>query len=489
MGPYDSLRDYLFDLEERGKLIRIKEIDQDKYESTALLYKMLDRLKDKAPGFIIEKTKINGKWFEVPVIGNIFNGYDTVAQCLGVEPITDVQLDMYDTSVKKIESYLQPDGRWKKIEPKVVSKEKAPCKEVILMGKEADLLKFPWIKNNPLDAGQYISAGCFIMEDPELGRNVGTYRMQVKGNYKAGANFTNQSHAYAMMIKAGERDQDKVDAAVAVGIDPISWMMSSTRLADQGEDEFAIAGGFLGKPVELVKCETSDLLVPAQAEFIIEGEIPMDVEKEGPYGEMFGYLGRETTTFYIKVKAITHRKDPWLYNIYTGVGSGYFTMPWDVGNLIRMRKLMPNLVKLYSPPQTPTMVIVSINKRFPGEGIEAGMLILGYRMIGFSKKMVVVVDKDIEPSNISRVLHAMGTRWQPVPASLLVHHSIHMPIDPSLKEQFMSSKIIIDATRQLPSEGGPDSWVPDLHTVMEEKAPEAFKIVDKKWTEYFGGKE
>jgi 4-hydroxy-3-polyprenylbenzoate decarboxylase len=327
------------------------------------------------------------------------------------------------------------------------------------------------------------------MEDPELGRNVGTYRMQVKGSHKAGAYFTNQSHAYAMMIRAGERDEDKVDAAVAIGIDPISWMMSSTRLADKGEDEFAIAGGFRGKPVELVKCETSNLLVPAHAEFIIEGEIPMEVEPEGPYGEMFGYLGRETTAFYINVKAITHRKNPWVFNIYTGVGSGYFTLPWDVGNLIRIRKLLPTLVKLYSPTETPTLVIASIDKRFPGEGIEAGMLILGYRMIGFSKKIVIVVDKDIEPSNITRVLHAVGTRWQPSPASLIVNHSIHMPIDPSCKEMFMSSKIVIDATRQLPSEGGPDSWVPDLRSVMEERAPEAFEIVDKKWNDYFGGKQ
>jgi 4-hydroxy-3-polyprenylbenzoate decarboxylase len=464
MGPYDSLRDYIADLEARGKFMR-------------------------APGFLIERTKINGTWHDTPVVGNIFNGYDTVAQCFGVEPITDVQLDMYNAATEKIESYLKPDGTWKKIEPVEVKKEKAPCKEVVLMGDDADISKFPWIKNNPVDGGQYISAGCFVMQDPELGKNLGTYRMQVKGNYKVGANFTNQSHAYAMMMKAGERDEDKVQAAVAVGIDPISWMMSSTRLADRGEDEFAIAGGFRGKPVELVKCETSDLLVPAHAEFIIEGEIPMEVEQEGPYGEMFGYLGRETVTFYLNVKAITHRKNPWLYNIYTGVGGGYFTMPWDVGNLVRMKKLMPNLVKLYTPSETATVAIASIDKTFPGEGIEAGMFILGYRMIGFTKKMVIIVDKDIEPSNLPRVIHAIGTRWQPHPASLVVPYSIHMPIDPSLKEPFMSSKIIIDATRQLPSEGGPDSWVPDLRTALHEKAPEAFEIVDKKWSEYFGGKK
>ncbi len=488
MWPYDSLRDFVYDLEKRERLIRIKEVDQDKYESTALLFKMLDRMGNKAPGFLIEKTKANGKWLETPVVGNIFNGYDTIAQSFGVDPITDSPLDMFNAASEKIESALQSDGTWKQIEPKEVSKEKAPCKDVILKGKDADLYKFPWIKNNPLDAGQYISAGCFIMEDPELGKNVGTYRMQVKGSYKAGANFTNQSHAYGIMMKAAERNEGTVDAAVAVGVDPISWMMSSTRLADRGEDEFAVAGGFRGKPVELVKCETSDLLVPAHAEFIIEGEIPMEAEEEGPYGEMFGYLGQKTTTFFINVKAITHRKNPWVYNIYTGVGSGYFTMPWDVGNLIRMRKLMPNLVKLYTPSETANIVIASIDKKFPGEGIEMGMFILGYRTVGFGKKIVIVVDSDIEPSNIPRVLHAVGTRWQPVPGSLLVDHTIHMPIDPSLKDMFKSSKIVIDATRQLPSEGGPDSWAPDLRTVMDEQAPEAFQIVDKKWDEYFSKK-
>jgi len=268
------------------------------------------------------------------------------------------------------------------------------------------------------------------MHDPDIGKNVGTYRIQIKDKQKIGAYFTNQSHAYAMMMKAADRGEDKVQASIAVGIDPISWMMSSTRLADMGTDEFAIAGGFRGKPVELVKSETNDILVPAHAEFIIEGEIPMEVEEEGPYGEMFGYLGKETTAFYLNIKAITHRKNPWVFNIYTGAGSGYFTMPWDVGNFIRLKKLLPTLVKTYTPPNAPTVGILRIDKKFPGEGFEAGMLALGYRMYGFSKKIIIVVDSDVEPSDMSRVIHAVATRWQPVPASLLVSHSIHMPIDP-----------------------------------------------------------
>ena len=485
MYPFNSMRDYVEELEKRGKFIRIREIDQDIYESTALIYRMLERMGDKAPGFLAERTRINGKWFETPLVGNIYNGYDTIALSFGVGNISASSVDMYAAAVERIESFLQPDGRWKEIEPVVVNRNGAPCKEVVLLNEKADLLQFPWIKNNPLDAAQYISAGSFVMSDPAIGKNVGTYRIHIKGKQRMGAYFTNQSHGYAMMMKAAERGEESVPVAVAVGLDPICWMMSSTRLADKGVDEFAVAGGFRGKPVELVKCETNDLLVPARAEFIIEGEIPMEVEEEGPYGEMFGYLGRKTNAFYVNIKAITHRHNPWVFNIYTGAGSGYFTLPWDVGNFVRMRKLLPGLVKLYTPPNAPTVGILSIDKRFPGEGFEAGMLALGYRLYGFSKKIVIVVDSDVEPADISRVLHAVGTRWQPVPASLLVNNAFHMPLDPSCREMFTSSKIVIDATRQLPGEGGPDSFAPDLRTALLERVPESFEVVDRKWATYF----
>jgi 4-hydroxy-3-polyprenylbenzoate decarboxylase len=174
MFPYDSMRDFVAELEKRNRFIRIKEIDQDIYESTALIYKMLERMGDKAPGFLAERTKIGGKWFDTPVVGNIYNGYDTVALAFGVKDVTDVSIDMYHAAVDRIQTFLQPDGRWKEIPPVEVKREKAPCKEVVLHGDDADVLKFPWIKNSPLDAAQYISAGSFVMQDPEIGKNLGT---------------------------------------------------------------------------------------------------------------------------------------------------------------------------------------------------------------------------------------------------------------------------------------------------------------------------
>jgi len=485
MYPYDSLRDYAQDLENEGKLLKINEADQDKYEISALLYKLNDRMDYNAPAFLVQKTKINATIHDSPVLGNILNNFGTVAQCFGVDPINNNQGEMYDAAVAKIMSFQDENEKWKTIDPVNIDKSAAPCKEVILNGEDADLRKYPWIKNNPADGSQYISAGSVIMHDPELGRNVGTYRMQVKGPRKVGVYFTNQSHGYKFMMKAMARGEQNVKVSVAVGIDPISWMMSSTRLADLGEDEFAIAGGFRGKPVELVKSESNDLSVPAHAEFIIEGEISMETEEEGPYGEMLGYVGKKVWTFVIDIQTITHRKQPWVYNLWPGVGGAYLTLPWEVGNLVRLKKMMPNLIKLHTPPATASIVIACIDKKLPGEGIEAGMMILGYRPVGFGKKAAIILDKDIDPTDLKRVFQAVGTRWQPDPASLIIKQSFHIPIEPSSKEMFLSSKIVIDATRQFSSEGGPEIYPDDNRTVLEEKAAESFKIVDARWDEYF----
>ncbi|MEI6125759.1 MAG: UbiD family decarboxylase domain-containing protein, partial [Pseudomonadota bacterium] len=224
---------------------------------------------------------------------------------------------------------------------------------------------------------------------------------------------------------------------------------------------------------------------PAHAEFIIEGDISTEVEEEGPYGEMMGYIGKKVYAFTIDIKTITHRVNPWVYNLWPGIGGAYLTLPWDVAHFARLKKIMPHLLKLHTPPDTPAVVIACIDKHLPGEGIEMGMLILGYRMVGFSKKVVIVVDKDIDPTDLSRVMHAVGTRWQPGTASLIVKQSTHIPIDPSCREMFLSSKIVIDATRQQPEEGGPDIYPEDNRTVLEERAAEAFHLVDRKWSSYF----
>jgi 3-polyprenyl-4-hydroxybenzoate decarboxylase len=114
----------------------------------------------------------------------------------------------------------------------------------------------------------------------------------------------------------------------------------------------------------------------------------------------------------------------------------------------------------------------------------AGQLVAAARFLG-TAKIIVVVNKDVDITNMTQVLHAMATRWQPHPASLIIPQTWGIPIDPSAPKMFLTSKIIIDATRQLPSEGGPKSWAPVSRVLLEKKSPESFKLVDEKWPEYW----
>jgi 4-hydroxy-3-polyprenylbenzoate decarboxylase len=481
-GPYESLRDYVAALEARGRVLRVKEVDQDNYEGTALMFRLIDEYgADRAPAVLFEKIKINGEWQEGPMYSNLFCGWDTAAMVYGVEKITDNQKEMYKAVIKKMSRYVDEGGNWKQIKPVTVDKNKAPCKEVIITGDDVDITKFPWFKNNPADAGRYVNTGAVFTEDPRLGRNVGTYRCQVKGKKKIGVNAGVSQHGGIHLAMAKRRGEKVKQVAIVLGTDPIVYAMSSSKLADFGEDELDFAGGFMGKPVELVKCETSDLLVPANAEMIIEGEVPTgEMEEEGPYGEMFGYLGKANRTFYMNIKAITHRKNPIFYNSFTGMTKTTHMVPWQAGSYIKLKKVIPNMVDMYKPHEAIGMVVLSINKRFPGQGIAAGQIAAASPI----DKIIVVVDKDVDVMNISEVLHAMATRWQPYPASLIIPQGNTFMVDPSLAQRFVTSKIIIDATRQLPAEGGPKSFPPLNRNLLKDKAPQSFEIVERKWSEY-----
>lgn len=483
-GPFDSLRDYIVALEARGRLLRIKEMDQDKYEATAFAYELIEKFGyDRAPAFLIERVKINGKWMEGPILGNIFCGWDSEAMAFGVKEITDDQREMYKSAKEKIISLADKYGQWKKIKPGVVDKHKAPCKEMILKGDDVNLLKFPWLKTNPGDAGQYINSGSVIMEGPELGRNVGTYRIQVKGKNKIGVNTSPGQHGWQFIMRARRRGERVVKAAIALGVDPIIWSLSTSKVASLGEDELEFAGGFRGKPVDVVKCETSDILVPAQAEIIIEGEIPMDNEEEGPFGELYGYMGKKVPrNFYMNVKAITHRKNPWIVNSFTGIVKLTHNMPQQASSYLKYKKMIPNLIDIYSPRETTGITILSINKRFPGDGMVAGQLIAA---ANFLAKVIIVVDKDIDIMDMTQVLHSIATRWQPHPASLIIPQIRSMTLDPSSPKRGLTSKIVIDATKQLSTEGGPESWPKVSRVILEEMAPESFNLVKEKWPEYF----
>jgi 4-hydroxy-3-polyprenylbenzoate decarboxylase len=205
---------------------------------------------------------------------------------------------------------------------------------------------------------------------------------------------------------------------------------------------------------------------------------------EGPYGEMYGYLGpRKEQNFFLRVTAVTHRAQPWFVNSFTGVTCDMPKGPQAAAEFRRYGKLIPNLVAINNPRGASGVVVVAIEKRLPGEGMVAGQYVAANPG---SSKVVIVVDADINILDPLRVLHAVGARWQPGLASLIIPQTQLMMPDPSLARRMLSSKIVIDATRQLPEEGGPPVWPASTRTLLEEKAPTAFELVDSRWQEYFG---
>jgi 4-hydroxy-3-polyprenylbenzoate decarboxylase len=276
--------------------------------------------------------------------------------------------------------------------------------------------------------------------------------------------------------------------SIVLSADPVVWMISSSRVGgrrgDAPVDEMAVAGGIKGRAMQVVKSETNNHRIPANAEMVIEGEIPLgDYRPEGPYGEMLGYLGKyKPENFWMKVTAVTHRKDPWIMNNFTGVNRGSLKAAGAAMSLVNFKHRIPEIVDFHTANEAVGMTYVSINKTEPGQGLEVGEKIA--RLIPLCK-VVVVVDKDMDVLNHKDMLFAMGSRWQPSTASRIFDELRGMPLDPSLVKRPMTSKIVIDATKQLPGEGGPEKFAELNRTLLVEGAPGAFDQVDAKWGDIF----
>jgi 4-hydroxy-3-polyprenylbenzoate decarboxylase len=379
-------------------------------------------------------------------------------------------------------------GQYATIDPVEVPRDEALCKQVILRGDDIDLTKFAFIQCNPADAGRYINTGMVFTEDPDMGKNFGTYRCQLKGPREISVNSEPNQSGWKMLMAATERGEKIARVSIVLSADPVVWMISSSRVGgrrgNQPVEELAVAGGIKGRAMQVVRSETNHHMIPANAEMVIEGEIPLgDYRPEGPYGEMLGYLGKyKPENFWMKVTAVTHRKDPWIMNNFTGVNRGALKAPGAAMSLVNFKRFIPEIVDFHTANEAVGMTYVSIDKTKPGQALDVGEKIA--RLIPLSK-VVVVVDKDMDVLNHKDMLFAMGSRWQPNTASRIFDELRGMPLDPSLVNRPMTSKIVIDATKQLPAEGGPETFAELNRTLLVEGAPDAFDQVDAKWGDVF----
>ncbi len=482
-GRFDSVRDYIAALDARGRVLRIPEMDQDRYEVTAFAYRLIDKFGiEHAPAFMVDRIRIGGAWREGPLLANPYGRWPDEAVLFGVPQVTDDYQQMYHAVIRALEQRLDGAGNWRRIPPVEVDARQAPCKEVVLRGDDVDIEQFAWLQNNPADAGRYINITSVFTVDAQIGRNVGTYRCQVRDRTRISVNPEPGQDGWRILTAMKKRGDKVAKVAIAVGADPFTFCASSTKMARFGEDELEFAGGLRGSALPVVRCETCDILVPAHAEMIIEGEVPLDeFLDEGPYGEMYGYLGpMKPNNFFMNIKCITHRRQPWILNSFTGLTCDMPRGPQTASNFFFYRRLIPDLTGLIAPRGANGVIVISIDKKLPGAGMAAGQYVAAN--VGLNK-VVIVVDKDVNILNPTEVLHCLGARWQPS-ASLIIPQTQMMMPDPSRPRAMLSSKIIIDATRQWPQEGGPEKWAPLNRELLRKGAPEAFPLVDARWDDY-----
>lgn len=443
---YADLREYLRALENKGKLKRVKkEVDKD-WEVAAVCRQLFKKVPpEKRPALLFE----NVKGFQIPIAAGVL-GASKEIYAIGLET------ESVDGINKKWDRALENP-----IAPRMVST--GPCKENIWHGDRVDLLKLPvpvWTVGE--DPGPFFTSPYVITKDPETGiRNIGTYRMQVKGRNKTGFLIgVRQDAAYHLRKNAQENKPTPV--AVVIGADPSIGYVSVSKMSEV-LDEFAVAGALRGAPIDLVRCETVPLEVPATAEIVLEGEIPPNaLEPEGPFGEYTGYMGPAGDQPFFNVECMTFRNNP-VYQAFIS------QMPPSESSCIRgigrewplFKHLKHTLrfpikdLRLKEAGGSGAYVVVSLHKQFEGQ-VRQLMYGIWSMRTGFGK-ITVVVDDDIDIQDDFAIDWALSWRVRPDRDVYIERDVQAVGLDPSQgpptvpqhhPSRQVGARMAIDATRK-----------------------------------------
>jgi 4-hydroxy-3-polyprenylbenzoate decarboxylase len=353
-----------------------------------------------------------------------------------------------------------------------------PAQEVVLTGDDVDLGRLPIQTCWPQDAAPFITLPAVITRDPNEGtRNVGMYRMQVLGPRETAMHW--------QMHKDGRMDylatDGRLDVAVALGLDPVTAYTASAPLPKH-VDELMLAGFLKGEPVELVRCKTVDLEVPANAEIVLEGYVEQgDLADEGPFGDHTGYYTGVEPFPVFHVTALTMRRHAIYPSIVVGKPpqeDAWLGKATERIFLPAIKMSVPEIVD-YDLPVAGAFhncAIVSIRKRFPGHAQKAMHAIWGLGLLSLTKA-VVVVDEWVDVHDYEDVFFRVGANVDPARDIMLsegpLDHLDHAPT-----RQFYGGKIGIDATHKGPDEGTRE-WPPEIRMTDEIK-----ELVDRRWSEY-----
>jgi 4-hydroxy-3-polyprenylbenzoate decarboxylase/2,5-furandicarboxylate decarboxylase 1 len=453
-----DLRSYLAYLDERGELATVEQQVEPRFEISAFIRRGSDA---QGPAFLFNQVANS----QMRVVGGLF--------CSTGKALHALQTDDHDSAVERfMEAIRRPTP------PVEVST--GPCKEVILRGDDVDLRMLPVPTYSEQDPGPFITVAVEITRDAETGaQNAGIYRMQMFGRNEMTLAASPYSDFHAMYARA-ERAGRRLECAAAIGVDPVIQLASQARVP-YGFDELGIAGTLHGGPVEVIRCETVDLRVPATAEIILEGYFePHERRAEGPFGEFTGYVGPGGKEPVFHCTAMTMREDPIFQAGLTGVpvteNHVLKLLPMEANLLAALRQVSPDVVAVHYPPEggAEFLAVVSMRQRYVNQ---AKNLLLSALGSVAHPKMVVVVDDDIDVYDLAKVWWAVLTRAQPSNDYIIIPEAAGGQLDPSAPTQFGSSLLGIDATRPF-GEPFPEvvripgmEAVPDWTSMLHSYAP------------------
>ncbi len=475
---FEDLREFIEKLDELGELARIKHEVSPILEMTEIADRVV-KLGGKA--LLFE----NPKGYDVPVFMNAFGTEKRMKLALGVERFEEIGEKLVNLANLKPASILDGLKSLSAVKdllnfiPKKV--RSGPCKEVI--DENPNILKFPILKCWPKDGGRFITLPVVITKDPETGElNAGMYRMQVFDERTTGMHWQVHKHGALHYKKMKELGIDKLEVAVAIGVDPAT-LYSATAPLPEGLSEFTFAGFIRGKRLKMVDCEVVDLMVPASAEIVLEGYVKLDEFRiEGPFGDHTGYYTPPEPYPVFHVECITHRENP-IYHA-TVVGKPPMEDAW-LGKATEriflpiLRMIHPEIVDINLPIEATfhNLAIVSIKKRYPGHAKKVMFSIWGTGMLSLTK-IVIVVDDDVNIHDMREVLWAVTSRFDPSKDVVIIPDAPLDSLDHSSYKPNLGGKIGIDATKKWREEGYEREW-PEVVEMDEDVK----KKIDEIWNE------
>jgi len=451
--PFSDLRDFLSFLAERGDLLYIDAEVDPQYEIAAYIRKASDT---DGPALFFKRVKGS----DVPVAAGLFASRRRAL--LALETVQEEVLEKFLYCIKN------------PLPTRVVGT--GHCQEVVKTGKEVNLHELPVPTFSDKDSGPYITLGVTVSKDPENGtRNASIYRLEVKSKDRLGVLAEGQ-HLTHQLHKA-EAKNEPLEVAIAIGCAP-AIIFASQWKGPYGIDELTLAGALCGQPIEVVKCRTVDLEVPANAEIVIEGRIlPHLREMEGPFGEVSGYMSEASPRPVIEISAITHRLQPIYHAVLTGLptteGHIIKQFPVEATYYDELKGKFTGVKTVHFPSAggTAYIVIVAMEQRSKYEARN----VITHMLATTRNKLIVVVDNDVDVFNMEHVMWAISTRCQFDQDVITIPRLFGSRMDPSASEWGVTCGMGLDATRpfgkhfpDIVAVFGVDS-VPDLNALLEQQ--------------------